>query len=160
LGLKFEAVYTTDQALTTSLIEGVTSPEVGVGISAEYQGSTTLRFGFEAAWKRLLEVENLDLLARREDEGLVAGWFTLSLFRQRLEPELTAVWSPTFAEGVAGGSISYKPGDDWAIGLHSWFFFARAGTPRSVADIVAYDGGPMGLYSDNDAVALKITRYL
>lgn len=160
VGLKLEAVYTTDQALTTSLIEGVTSPEVGVGVSAEYQGSTTLRFGVEAAWKRLLDVDGLELLARREDEGLVAGWFTLSLFRQRLEPELTAVWSPTFAEGVAGGSITYKPGDDWAVGLHSWFFFARAGTPRSIADIVVYDGGPMGLYSDNDAVALKITRFL
>ncbi len=160
VGSKIEAVYTTDQALTTSLIEGVTSPELGVGVSLEYQGSTTVRFGVEAAWKRLLDVQDLDLLARREDEGLVAGWFTLSLFRQRLEPELTAVWSPTFAEGVAGGSIAYKPGDDWAIGLHSWFFFARAGTPRTLADMVVYDGGPMGLYSDNDAVALKITRYL
>ena len=163
VGLKLEAVYTTDVALTTNLIEGVTLPEVGVGVSAEYQGSTTVRFGAEAAWKRLLDIDDyrdVGLLARREDEGLVAGWFTLSLFRQRLEPELTAVWSPTFAEGVASGSISYKPGDDWALSVHSWFFFARAGTPRTVEDLVAYDGGPMGLYSDNDAAALRFTWYL
>ncbi len=163
VGLKLEAIYTSDVALTTNLIEGVTLPEVGVGVSAEYQGSTNVRFGAEAAWKRLLDhadYADIGLLARREDEGLVAGWFTLSMFRQRLEPELTAVWSPTFAEGVAGGSITYKPGDDWAVSAHSWFFFARAGTPRTVEDLVAYDGGPMGLYSDNDAVALRVTRFL
>ncbi len=161
VGLKLEGVYTTHQALTTSFLEADSSPEVGVGVSAEYQGSTTLRFGVEAAWKRLLDVEaGRGLLARREDEGMVAGWFTLSLFRQRVEPELTAVWSPTFEEGVACANISWQPGDRWAISAHTWFFFARARTPRTIDDLILYDGGPMGLYSDNDAAALKFTWYL
>ena len=49
---------------------------------------------------------------------------------------------------------------NWPAVKHSWFFFAQMGTPRTMDKLLLYDGGPLGLYNDNDATALKFTWYL
>jgi hypothetical protein len=163
VGLALEAAYRSDVPVTTTQLAGVTQPELGVALGLEYQGSTQLRAGLEGSWRHLVEqggVEGDGLLGRRRDEATVATWLALSLFRQRLEPRLNAVWAPSFGEGALVGAVAWRPRDPWELSLHGWWFHARTDTPRSLEELVAYQGGTLGMFNDNDALAARFTYFL
>jgi len=158
-GLRAETAWRSNQGLTTATLVDSSSPELGLALGAEYSGSSSVQFGVEASWRRLTDVHS-NLLARREDEGLAASYLKLTLARERLRPELVLLWSPTFSEGLGSAAVEFKPEDSWALSLHTWIFFAPTGTPRTLESLVEYDGGPLGLYNDNDSWAMRFTWYL
>ncbi len=159
LGLRAEAVGFSSRGVLTTRFAGATSPELGLGLGLDWMRIPELQLVMEANWRRLTEV-NAPLLARDEDEVLTAIFVRLNLFRERLKPELGLLWEPLRDEGMFKPEITWRPRDSLELALGAFVFIAEKDTPRTLDGLMRYQGGPLGLYNDNDAWTMRVTFYL
>ncbi len=151
-GVRAEGGYQDGVVVQLPWLRSVQSRWMAGGLGVDWSYGTRWTLVSEARFRRILDVNEAALMVGIPHHIDVAAGLRVSLAQERLWVESGGIWDATFGEWMARPSARWRFGDHFEAGVGALLLGSTAAPAQTWDDAMTYNGGPIGYYSDNDAV--------
>jgi len=154
IGVRAEALWRRSVAVQQQWLDATESPELSAGLGLDYARGSWL-FVTEGSWRRIDQTAAPLLTAR--DTYRVAGAIQGRLARERLSLQLGGVYDVTFREHLVQPAVGWRASDQLQLQLSGLILGGPSAAPQTFREAMAYGGGPLGYWGDNDSLQASVT---
>lgn len=158
VGLRVEGAWLSDRVVARQWMGGATSPELSVGLGLDWAPLSSLALGAEGRWRLLLDPPSDPWLRAQSQVELALGG-RLGMLRDRLHLQAGGAVDLAFAEWLLRGELAWRASDLVELGVGALLLGGPDAPPVDLRRALAWEGGPLGYWGDNDCLTIRASVY-
>jgi len=149
IGVRSEAGWWSNKVVQSPWLEAKTSPAVSAGAGLDWAHGSTLFLAAEGRWHKWLAPPDA-LFLTLEQNIEVGGTIRVSVLNDKLLVQAAGLYDLGFKEWMTRPEIRWRISDPLSVGVGAVVINGKQPSPRTLRESLTWNGGPLGLVSDND----------
>ena len=150
-GIRSEAGWWSNKVLQQPWFEASLSPAIAAGLGIDWAHGSQVFVALEARWHQWIEpTDTLYLTAEQRVE--VGGTARFALFNDNVELQAATLVDIHYKEWMARPEVRWRLSDPVSVGVGAIVIDGPEDPPATIQETLTWEGGPLGLMTENDCV--------